>query len=322
MIKFFKILEKIVWVLTIIAIVIVLGFIGIAFISHKETIWSYAEPIIPYIYIVAGIFVLFKLTIVGIQIYLDIQIQDKTKDLQAIIEKQRWQLQSQDEKMSGKLDKIINDISTIPKTDPEAIMELLKSNLPSVVSTLVEQQVALEKQKLTLEYEQKIAELKQKSQTVDALLEKHERLNKLKEALKEKEQIESNARLERIEEYTSLFFGMVGTSVEDVGKVEMVVKLFAEHGHVPAYRDLKIAYNKNLRNAELKQFVINILHYNQKENYDYVNFLMTYFCDWFTGKRENILKNYNVLPKDSLISKEGLEADLERLRKAHSVKEC
>ena len=321
MIKFFKILEKIVWVLTIIAIVIVLGFIGIALISHKEAIWSYAEPIIPYIYIVAGIFVLFKLTIVGIQMYLDIQIQDKTKDLQAIIEKQRGQLQSQDEKISGKLDKIINDISTIPKTDTEAIMELLKSNLPSVVSTLVEQQVAWEKQKLTLEYEQKIAELKQKSQTVDALLEKHERLNKLKEALKEKEQIESNARLEKIEEYTSLFFHLARTSVEDVENVLMVARLFVEYGHVPADRNLRIAYNKNLRNAELKQFVINILHYNQKENYDYVNFLMTYFCDWFTGKRDNILKNYNVLPKDSLISKEGLEADLERLRKVYSVKE-
>lgn len=321
MIKFFKILEKIVWVLTIFAIVIVLGFIGIALISHKEAIWSYAEPIIPYIYIVAGIFVLFKLTIVGIQMYLDIQIQDKTKDLQAIIEKQRGQLQSQDEKISGKLDKIINDISTIPKTDTEAIMELLKSNLPSVVSTLVEQQVAWEKQKLTLEYEQKIAELKQKSQTVDALLEKHERLNKLKEALKEKEQIESNARLEKIEEYTSLFFHLARTSVEDVENVLMVVRLFVEYGHVPADRNLRIAYNKNLRNAELKQFVINILHYNQKENYDYVNFLMTYFCDWFTGKRDNILKNYNVLPKDSLISKEGLEADLERLRKVYSVKE-
>ena len=101
----------------------------------------------------------------------------------------------------------------------------------------------------------------------------------------------------------------------------MVVRLFVEYGHVPSDRNLMIAYNKNLRNAELKQFVINILHYNQKENYDYVNFLMTYFCDWFTGKRDNILKNYNVLPKDSLISKEGLEADLERLRKVYSVKE-
>ena len=46
---------------------------------------------------------------------------------------------------------------------------------------------------------------------------------------------------------------------------------------------------------------------------NFTNFLMTYFCDWFTGKRENILKNYNVLPKDSLVSKGGLETDLEHL---------
>lgn len=67
------------------------------------------------------------------------------------------------------------------------------------------------------------------------------------------------------------------------------------------------------RNAELKQFVINIVNYNQKENLDSIHFLMTYFPDWFTGKRENISKNYNVLPKDSLVSKDGVEADLERL---------
>ena len=58
----------------------------------------------------------------------------------------------------------------------------------------------------------------------------------------------------------------------------MVVKLFIEHGHVPADKNLRIAYNKKLRNAELKQFVINILNYNQKENYDFTNFLMTFFC--------------------------------------------
>ena len=59
----------------------------------------------------------------------------------------------------------------------------------------------------------------------------------------------------------------------------MVVKLFIEHGHVPADKNLRIAYNKKLRNAELKQFVINILNYNQKENYDFTNFLMTFFCE-------------------------------------------
>ena len=59
----------------------------------------------------------------------------------------------------------------------------------------------------------------------------------------------------------------------------MIVKLFIEHGHVPADKNLRIAYNKKLRNAELKQFVINILNYNQKENYDFTNFLMTFFCE-------------------------------------------
>lgn len=41
---------------------------------------------------------------------------------------------------------------------------------------------------------------------------------------------------------------------------------------------------------------------------------MTVFCEWFTGKKENISKNYNVLPKDSLVSKDGVEEDLEHLR--------
>ena len=59
----------------------------------------------------------------------------------------------------------------------------------------------------------------------------------------------------------------------------MVVKLFIEHGHVPADKNLRIAYNKKLRNAELKQFVINNLNYNQKENYDFTKFLMTFFCE-------------------------------------------
>ena len=72
--------------------------------------------------------------------------------------------------------------------------------------------------------------------------------------------------------------------------------------------------NKKLRNAELKQFAYNIIRYNQKENLDAESFLQTAFCEWFSGKKENIAKNYSVLPKDSLVSKDGVEADLEGLR--------
>ena len=44
------------------------------------------------------------------------------------------------------------------------------------------------------------------------------------------------------------------------------------------------------------------------------SFLQTAFGEWFSGKKENIAKNYSVLPKDSLVSKDGVEVDLEKLR--------
>ena len=82
--------------------------------------------------------------------------------------------------------------------------------------------------------------------------------------------------------------------------------------------DLEDRMNKELRNAKLKQFVTNIIKYNGKDNLDGDSFLQTAFCEWFSGKKENIAKNYSVLPKDSLVSKEGVEADLERLRKTYN----
>ena len=101
-----------------------------------------------------------------------------------------------------------------------------------------------------------------------------------------------------------LVFSLAGTSVENVEKVCDSVKLFIETGQVVANKDLYIPLNKKLRNAELKQFVTNIIKYNGKDNLD------GDFCEWFSGKKENIAKNYSVLPKDSLVSKEGVEADL------------
>ena len=55
----------------------------------------------------------------------------------------------------------------------------------------------------------------------------------------------------------------------------------------------------------------------RKDYLDGDSFLQTAFCEWFSGKKENIAKNYSVLPKDSLVSKEGVEVDLERLRSKH-----
>lgn len=54
---------------------------------------------------------------------------------------------------------------------------------------------------------------------------------------------------------------------------------------------------------------------SKKDSLDGDSFLQTTYGEWFSGKKENIAKNYSVLPKDSLVSKDGVEADLERLQK-------
>ena len=168
---------------------------------------------------------------------------------------------------------------------------------------------------MLFEYEKKESELKRKSLTVDAIIERQERIEKLNQAIRQREQKEHEERMKNTEDYTMLVFTIAKTPVEDAEKVWQVTKLFLERGHVAADKDLKIAYNKNLRNAELKQFALNIVKYNRKENLDIESNLMTDFGEWFTGKKENISKNYNVLPKDSLVSKDGVEIDMERLRK-------
>ena len=102
---------------------------------------------------------------------------------------------------------------------------------------------------------------------------------------------------------------------KDIEKVCDVVKLFIETGLVAANKNLYIPLNKKLRNVELKIFVTNIIRYIEKDNLDGDSFLQTALCEWFSGKKENIAKNNSVLPKDSLVSKEGVKADLERLQK-------
>lgn len=315
MVRIFKIIEKVVGTMVIIAVIIVLALMAIAIANNADSVWSDVKSYMPLLYSAAMIFVAFKVVIVGVQMYLEMKIEEKTKHLQNVIEEQQAQQTTQKTNVSNKLDKIINDISTIPNTDTSTIVDFLKSNLPNVVSTLVEQQVAYEKQKLALEYEQKESELKSKWLTVEAIAERQDRIEKLNKAIQLREQQEREKRMKNTEEYTMLVFSLAKTPIEDVEKVWQVTKLFLESGHVLADKDSKIALNKNLRNSELKQFALNIVKYNRKENLNVESYLMTVFGEWFTGKKENISKNYNTLPKDSLVSKGGVESDIEQLQK-------
>lgn len=145
-----------------------------------------------------------------------------------------------------------------------------------------------------------------------------QRRAKINELIQKKEESEKKKREERLhntEEYVMHVFTQADASVEDVEKVCDLMKLFIETGQVLTDSEFAISYNKKLRNAELKQLLCNIVQYNKKKHREIEWFLLTAFRNWFKVKnKENISKNYNVLPKDSLVSKDGLEADLERLR--------
>ena len=203
----------------------------------------------------------------------------------------------------------------MPEGNTDAVIKEIQNRLPEVVRKLVDQRVAEIKQNIAKENEERIQEINVLSANVSDVLEKREHLLNLEAEIKRCQEEEQKRRLAKTEEYTMLVFSLAGTSVKNVEKVCDSVKLFIETGQVAANKDLYIPLNKKLRNAELKQFVYNIIRYNEKENLDAESFLQTDFGEWFSGKKENIAKNYSVLPKDSLVSKDGVESDLERLRK-------
>ena len=296
MVKLFKIIEKIVWVIAALAIVLVVIMMVYGIITNTQQEW---QKVIPYLYLAAFLFTVYKAVVIFFTSFYKIQITKRQEYLDAI------------KGIGGEGgNAILNQ-----KEDQNKVMELL----PEVVHDLVTQQVEMEKKRLAQENEKRLNEINAMSTDVSGVIERRNYLLKLERKIKRQEAENRVKRLKYTEEYTMLVFSLAGTSVEDVEKVCDVVKLFIETGQVVANKDLCIPLNKKLRNAEVKQFVYNIIRYNGKENLDAESFLQTAFCGWFSGKKENIAKNYSVLPKDSLVSKDGMEADLERLRLEYNV---
>lgn len=316
MVKFFKIIEKIVWIIAalIIAAVLAMVFIG-AFANLDKAQFDWPSYI-PYFYGAAAVVVLYKIVVLYYTSFYQTEIDEKTGMLVSLDdEMKKFRANSQEGSLpDAKFDAIMEAVKQIPQTDTNAILTVLQERIPSVVQTLVDQQVAEIKRNLMLENEKRMHEINILSANVSDVLERREYLLNLEAEIKRCQEEERKRRLTNTEEYTMLVFSLAGTPVEDVEKVCDVVKLFIETGQVSANKDFGIPLNKKLRNAEFKQFVTNIIRYNKKDNLDGDSFLQTAFCEWFSGKKENIAKNYSVLPKDSLVSKDGVEADLERLR--------
>lgn len=317
MVKLFKIIEKVVWViaaLTIAAVLAMAFIVAFANLDKAQFDWS---SYIPYFYGAAAVVVLYKIVVLYYTSFYQTKIDEKTGMLVSLDdEMKKFRANSQEGSFpDAKFEAIMEAVKQIPQTDTNTILTVLQERIPSVVQTLVDQQVAEIKRNLMLENEKRMREINILSANVSDVLERQEHLLNLEAEIKRCQEDKRKKRLAKTEEYTMLVFSLAGTSVEDVEKVCDIVKLFIETGQVSANKDLGIPLNKKLRNAELKQFVTNIIRYNGKDYLDGDSFLQTAFCEWFSGKKENIAKNYSVLPKDSLVSKEGVEADLERLRK-------
>lgn len=321
MVKFFKIIEKIVWIIAALTIAAVLAMVFIGAFANLDKAQFDWPSYIPYFYGAAAVVVLYKIVVLYYTSSYQTKIDEKTGMLVSLDdEMKKFRANSQEGSLpDAKFDAIMEAVKQIPQTDINAILTVLQERIPSVVQTLVDQQVAEIKRNLMLENEKRMREINILSANVSDVLERREHLLNLEAEIKRCQEEERKRRLAKTEEYTMLVFSLAGTSVEDVEKVCDIVKLFIETGQVSANKDLGIPLNKKQRNAELKQFVTNIIRYNGKDYLDGDSFLQTAFCEWFSGKKENIAKNYSVLPKDSLVSKEGVEADLERLRKERLI---
>lgn len=317
MVKFFKIIEKIVWIIAALTIAAVLAMVFIGAFANLDKAQFDWYSYIPYFYGAAAVVVLYKIVVLYYTSFYQTEIDEKTGMLVSLDdEMKKFRANSQEGSLpDAQFEAIMEAVKQIPQTDTNAILTVLQERIPSVVQTLVDQQVAEIKRNLMLENEKRMREINILSANVSDVLERREHLLNLEAEIKRCQEEEQKRRLAKTEEYTMQVFSLAGTSVEDVEKVCDIVKLFIETGQVAANKDLYIPLNKKLRNAELKQFVTNIIRYNGKDNLDGDSFLQTAFCEWFSGKKENIAKNYSVLPKDSLVSKDGVEADLECLRK-------
>ena len=71
MVRIFKIIEKIVWALIAIAIILVFALVAISIVSNVDNVWGNVKSYLNYLYGVAMIVVAFKAVILGVQMYLE-----------------------------------------------------------------------------------------------------------------------------------------------------------------------------------------------------------------------------------------------------------
>ncbi len=294
---------------------LVIVIVSVLYITgNSVTSIKFVNKFIFFFYCLLLIFVLYKSVLVFFKVFYEIKIVKRKKELGEIIAKQK----------SAK--------AIVPERDEDSSLENLKKEsevekemLNEIPHHEVQNNIDLNetKEKLIIErnFEEKNKKIDIASIRFDDVNEMYKYLKKIETEIKEHQEEEQKRRLNLTIEYTILFFTLAGSRDYDVAKACKVVEFFIKTGNVKIIKDLHIPKNKKLRNAELKQFVTNIINYNEKKYLNSNLFLKIIFGEWFTGEIKNISHNTSNLPKDSLVSKDGLEADLVRFRKMIQIKD-
>lgn len=220
MVKFFKIIEKIVWIIAALTIAAVLAMVFIGAFANLDKAQFDWSSYIPYFYGAAAVVVLYKIVVLYYTSFYQTEIDEKTGMLVSLDdEMKKFRANSQEGSLpDAKFEAIMEAVKQIPQTDTNAILTVLQERIPSVVQTLVDQQVAEIKRNLMLENEKRMREINILSANVSDVLERREHLLNLEAEIKRCQEEERKRRLTNTEEYTMLVFSLAGTPVEDVEK--------------------------------------------------------------------------------------------------------
>lgn len=144
MVKFFKIIEKIVWIIAALTIAAVLAMVFIGAFANLDKAQFDWSSYIPYFYGAAAVVVLYKIVVLYYTSFYQTEIDEKIGMLVSLDdEMKKFRTNSQVGSLpDAKFEAIMEAVKQIPQTDANAILTVLQERIPSVVQTLVDQQVA------------------------------------------------------------------------------------------------------------------------------------------------------------------------------------
>ena len=221
MVKFFKIIEKIVYGIAALAIVAALAMMIIGAFVNLDKVEKELLSYMPYFYICATIVLLYKIVVLVFTSFYQIKIEKRKDYLDVILALQRAEEAStkQEDMLEQELTPFIENVKRLPEGNTDAVIREIQDRLPEVVQKLVDQRVAEIKQNIAKENEERIQEINVLSANVSDVLERREHLLNLEAEIKRCQEEEQKRRLAKTEEYTMLVFSLAGTSVENVEKV-------------------------------------------------------------------------------------------------------